>query len=229
VLPRAAAPANGCPCLASPSAPDKPEPGVLHSAHGSSRAIADRAKTALRASDADRDRVIEVLRAAVADGQLDRAEFDERLEAALSSRTLDELAVLTADLTGGPGRSGSPTVQAEDVIRIDKRGGSVRRCGRWVVPRRLELRSSWCDVMLDFTDAMITRDTLRIDMDVRGGSLILLGRPGMVVDAGSLTVRDTEVMLGPSAEPDAQAILHVQLAGRMCYGQIEARWRGFEP
>jgi hypothetical protein len=184
---------------------------------------------ALRASDADRDRVIEVLRAAVAEGQLDRAEFDERLEAALSSRTLDELAVLTADLAGGPGRSGSPTVQAEDVIRIDKRGGSVRRCGRWVVPGRLELRSSWCDVMLDFTDAMITRDTLRIDMDVRGGSLILLVRPGTVVDAGSLTVRDTEVMLGPSAEPDAQAILHVQLAGRMCYGQIEARWRGLGP
>jgi Domain of unknown function (DUF1707) len=183
----------------------------------------------VRASDADRDRVLEVLCAAAGDGLLTADEFDERLEAALSSRTLDELAVLTADLTGGPGRSGSPTVQAEDVIRIDKRGGSARRCGRWVVPRRLELRSSWCDVMLDFTDAVITRDTLRIDMDVRGGSLILLARPGTVVDACSLTVRDTEVMLGPSAEPDAQAILHVQLAGRMCYGQIEARWRGLGP
>ena len=113
--------------------------------------------------------------------------------------------------------------------RIDKRGGSARRCGRWVVPRRLELRSSGCDVMLDFTDAVITRDMLRIDMDVRGGSLILLVRPGTVVDAGSLAVRDTEVMLGPSAEPDAQAILRVQLAGRMCYGQVEARWRGFGP
>ena len=50
VLPRAAAPANGCPCLASPSTPDKPEPGVLHAAHGSSRMIADRAKSAIRSS-----------------------------------------------------------------------------------------------------------------------------------------------------------------------------------
>ncbi|HJZ07600.1 MAG TPA: DUF1707 domain-containing protein, partial [Trebonia sp.] len=32
----------------------------------------------LRASDADRDRVIELLRAAVSDGRLDQAEFDER-------------------------------------------------------------------------------------------------------------------------------------------------------
>jgi hypothetical protein len=46
----------------------------------------------LRASDADRDRVIELLRAAVADGRLDPAEFDERLDAALAARTIDALA-----------------------------------------------------------------------------------------------------------------------------------------
>jgi hypothetical protein len=81
----------------------------------------------------------------------------------------------------------------------------------------------------DFTDAAITRDTLCIDIDVRGGSLLLLVRPGTVVDAGSLTVRDTEVMLGPSAEPDAQAILRVQLAGRVRGGRVEVRWRGLGP
>jgi hypothetical protein len=187
------------------------------------------ASSGARAYDADRDRVVEVLCGAAGDGRLAAEEFDERLEAALSSRTLDELAVLTADLAGEPGRSGAATVQAKDVIRIGKRGGSVRRCGRWMVPRRLELRSSWCDVMLDFTDAVITRDTLLIDMDVRGGSLILLVRPGTVADAGSLTVRDTEVMLGPSAEPDAQAIFRVHLTGRMRYGKLEARWRGLGP
>ena len=94
-----------------------------------------------------------------------------------------------------------------------------------MVPRRLELRSSWCDVVLDFTNAVITCDTVRIDMNVRGGSLILLVGPGTVVDADSLTVRHTDVTVGPSAEPGAPAILRVQLAGRMCYGQIEARWR----
>jgi hypothetical protein len=115
------------------------------------------------------------------------------------------------------------------VIRINQHGGSVQRTGRWVVPRRLELRSSWCDVMLDFTNEVITRGTLRIDMNVRGGSLILLARPGTVVDADSLTVQDTSVTVGPSAEPGAPAILRVQLAGRMCYGQIEARWRALGP
>jgi hypothetical protein len=61
----------------------------------------------LRASDADRDRVIELLRAAVADGRLDPAEFDQRLDAALAARTIDALAPLTADLIAASGSDGS--------------------------------------------------------------------------------------------------------------------------
>jgi hypothetical protein len=66
------------------------------------------------------------------------------------------------------------TTQSKDVIRIDQREGSVRLTDGWVVPRRLELRLLWCDVMLDFTGAVISHDTLRIDMSMRGGSLVLV-------------------------------------------------------
>lgn len=52
----------------------------------------------LRASHADRDRVVDVLRIAAGDGRLTADELDERLEAALSARTLSELTTLTADL-----------------------------------------------------------------------------------------------------------------------------------
>jgi hypothetical protein len=163
---------------------------------------------------------VDVLRIAAGEGRLTADELDERLEAALSARTLGELAALTTDLVAGPGGA---TAQAEDVIRIDQRGGSVRRTGRWVVPRRLELRPSWCDVTLDFTDAVIMHDRLRIDMNVRGGSLTLVAAPGIVVDADSLTVRYTDVNIGSSAGPGAPVVLLVQLVGRMRYGRIEAR------
>ena len=166
---------------------------------------------------------MEVLRVAAGDGRLTPDELDERLEAALSSRTLGELAVLTADLMAGPGMPGMATAPAQDVMRIDQRGGSVRRTGRWVVPQRLELRSSWCDVWLDFTDAVMTHDTLRIDLNMRGGSLVLMTRPGLVVDADSLTVRYADVKIRPGAEPGAPVVLRVQLAGRMRYGWIEQR------
>jgi Domain of unknown function (DUF1707) len=185
----------------------------------------------VRASDADRDRVVDVLRDAAADGRLTVEEFDERMAAALSSRTLAQLAPLTADLVAAPAvpagtaRPAAAAEQAEDVIRIDQRYGSVRRAGGWLVPRRLELRAAWCDVTLDFTDAVITHDTLRIDLRLRGGSLVLVTRPGVVVDAGALRVRYTDVGIYPGPEPGAPVILRVWLAGRMRYGRIETRWR----
>ncbi len=166
---------------------------------------------------------MEVLRVAAGDGRLTPDELDERLEAALSARTLGELAALTADLVPGSSMPGAAMAQAGDVIRIDQRGGSVRRTGRWVVPQRLELRSSWCDVWLDFTDALITHNTLRIDLNMRGGSLILVAGPGLVVDADSLTVRYADVRIRPAADPDAPVVLRVQLAGRVRYGWIEQR------
>lgn len=52
----------------------------------------------LRASDADRETVVDMLCAAVADGCLTLPELDERVEAALTARTLTELAALIADL-----------------------------------------------------------------------------------------------------------------------------------
>jgi hypothetical protein len=116
------------------------------------------------------------------------------------------------------------TAEPGDVIRIDLRGGSIRRTGRRVVPRQLKMRPSWCDVTLDFTEAVIMHDTLRIDMNMRGGSLTLLTGPGILVDADSLTVRYTKVNIFPGAGPGEPVILRVQLAGRVRYGRIEERW-----
>ena len=60
---------------------------------------------AQRASDADRDITADILCAAVGDGRLTLDELDDRLAAALSARTITELAALIADL---PGRRCSP-------------------------------------------------------------------------------------------------------------------------
>ena len=179
----------------------------------------------LRASDADRDRVIDVLRAATADGRLTADEFNERMAAALASRTFRELAPLTADLATPPAGRAPESTPAEDVMRIDQRGGSVQRTGHWVVPQRLELSPSWSDVTIDFTDAVIRHDTLHIEMKMRGGSLILVVGPGIVVDADFLATRYTDVVIHPPIEPDAPVRLRIHLAGRMRYGYIEARGR----
>jgi hypothetical protein len=52
----------------------------------------------MRATDADRDQVHEVLRGAYAEGRLTWEEFDDRSSALLQAKTYDQLAGLTADL-----------------------------------------------------------------------------------------------------------------------------------
>src|SRR4051795_7304497 len=115
---------------------------------------------ALRASDADRDRVIELLRAAVADGRLDPVEFDERLDATLAARTIDALAPLTADLIAVPGSvgaltlplAGTPAEPAAELLTIKEKHGPVRRDGRWTLPHRRARRPGGCEVFLARTN-----------------------------------------------------------------------------
>src|SRR5215472_13968021 len=92
----------------------------------------------LRASHEDRDRVIEVLRVAAGDGRLTAEELDERIEMAFSARTYGELAVLTTDLPATAAAEGATA--PKDVVRIECLGGNAARNGRWIVPRRLEVR-----------------------------------------------------------------------------------------
>jgi len=187
---------------------------------------------ALRASDADRDRVIELLRAAVADGRLDRAEFDERLDAALAARTIDALAALTADLIAAPGSdgalmpppAGTPAEPAAELLTIKEKHGPVRRDGRWTLPHRLALRTAWCDVMLDLTTAVRSGPELVIEMRVRGGNVELVLAPGMVVDANGLAVRHGKLAISRDAGDNTPETLCVRLVGRMRHGRIGTRW-----
>lgn len=56
----------------------------------------------LRAGHADRERAIDVLKAAFAEGRLDQEEYTERVGQAHAARTYGELAALTSDLPVGP-------------------------------------------------------------------------------------------------------------------------------
>lgn len=60
------------------------------------------ARGRLRASDADREQVIDSLKAAFVHGRLAKGEFDVRVGRAFASRTYADLAVLTADLPAQP-------------------------------------------------------------------------------------------------------------------------------
>ncbi|MDN3359784.1 DUF1707 domain-containing protein [Actinomadura sp. DC4] len=188
---------------------------------------------ALRASDSDRDRVIELLRAAVTDGRLDPVEFDERLDATLAARTIDELTPLTTDLVVVPGSdralslplAGTLAEPAADLLTIKEKHGTVRRDGRWTLPHRLALHTAWCDVMLDLTSAVRSGAELIIELRVRGGNVELVLAPGMVVDANDLSVRHGQMAISKDTGDNTAETLHVHLAGRVRHGRIATRWQ----
>jgi hypothetical protein len=62
----------------------------------------------LRASHADREQVVDVLKAAFVQGRLTQDELDVRVGQALAARTCAGLAALTADLPAEPGRTPAP-------------------------------------------------------------------------------------------------------------------------
>ncbi|MFD7425763.1 DUF1707 domain-containing protein [Streptomyces sp. NPDC059818] len=161
---------------------------------------------------------MEILQVAAGDGRITAAELDERLDTALSARTAGDPARLTAGLPS----EGMPP-QAKDLVRIDQRFGDLSRTGRWV-RRRMEIRLMCCEAKLDFTDALTTHNTLHIDVGLRiGGNLILVTRPGIVVDNDGLERSGGEIKIRPASDADTSPVLRVLLAGQSRGGDITAR------
>jgi hypothetical protein len=78
----------------------------------------------LRASHADREQVIDVLKAAFVQGRHTKAEFDLRVGQVLASRTYADLDVLTADIPAGPATAQPPApAPAQGHARV---GANVR-------------------------------------------------------------------------------------------------------
>ena len=184
------------------------------------------ARSELRASHDDRDRVVELLRVSAGDGRLTAEELDERLELAMTARTYGELARLVADLPA-EGSAVSPAVAppAKDVVRIDTRSGHVRRVDRWVVPNRMEVKVTSGQVLLDFTQAVITQPSLKLDIDVRSGHVKLLTKPGIVVDADDVAIRSGHVRVKAPWGSEVPVQLRIEVSGKVGSGHFVARPR----
>ena len=119
----------------------------------------------LRASDEDRDRVVDVLRDSLMAGRLTQDEHAERLEATFMAKTLGELEPITADLavpdrpvTPVPGATSAqiepaadPDASFESVVGIF--GGGERK-GRWRVKRRTNVMCVFGGYDFDMTEAV---------------------------------------------------------------------------
>jgi hypothetical protein len=150
----------------------------------------------LRASDADRERVVAVLGDAFADGRLTPDEHAGRTHRAYQAKTLGELAGLTGDLVP----------PSEQPLRLDESRlisaffGGQRRDGRWIVPGRLMVTAVGGQVSLDLTQAVLADQHTVLHATLIGGTLHLLVPAGLkvIVTGAKLPGRAGH---GPGASP----------------------------
>lgn len=147
----------------------------------------------MRISDADRQRVADVLRDAAGEGRLDLDELEERLELTFAAKTYGELVPITLDLqatgpvtppAGAPVRrtpSGVPAVGHTSSTAIM---GDCTRRGVWHVPEHHSAFSLMGSVTLDLREAILAGPHIQINASAFMGDVKILvpARMHVVVD-----------------------------------------------
>ncbi|MFE7463330.1 DUF1707 domain-containing protein [Streptomyces sp. NPDC057499] len=135
-----------------------------------------RSAARMRASDADREAVVEQLREAAAEGRIDLDELDTRLGQALAAKTYAELAPLTEDLVPIEVAMGEPLVL---------KGGlhGVKRAGAWKVPPVIRAQGGMGGVRIDFTRAECRLREIALEVRGEMGGVRIVVPEGWTVDS----------------------------------------------
>lgn len=146
----------------------------------------------LRVSDQEREHVAELLQRAVGRGLISLDEFTTRTDRALAAGTRGELNAVLIDLPGltstetpTPRRERPPVPEA-DRRELTNALSALRRTGNWVVPGELVVRNRMGSVELDFTDARVEHDVVRVELDDIMGSTKLLVPQDATVETDEL-------------------------------------------
>lgn len=187
---------------------------------------------AMRASDADRDRIADILRDALAEGRIDAEEHSERIDAVYRAKTVGELEPIVRDLPAarsGREPAGAPLYgpeaagvegPAENMIAVFS--ASTRK-GRWRVGPRTNAFSLFGSVEIDLTEAIFAQRLTVINATSIFGN-VEVRVPENVTLRGSGTgfFGSFEVVTLEGADPQAPVVV---VNGYAVFGSVEARPR----
>ncbi|WP_435837739.1 DUF1707 SHOCT-like domain-containing protein [Streptomyces chrestomyceticus] len=188
------------------------------------------AEAELRASDAGRDRIAEILREALAVGRLDAEEHSERIDLVYRAKTMGELEPLVRDL---PVEGGAPGPRPAAAAYAAEPGGALpdqnmvaifsasTRKGRWRVPSRINAVAVFGSVEIDLTEGLFQQQQVRINVTAIFGSVEIRVPENVTLRSnGSGVLGAFEVETHESVEPDAPVVL---VNGYAVLGSVEAR------
>ncbi|MFD4723727.1 DUF1707 domain-containing protein [Streptomyces seoulensis] len=189
----------------------------------------------LRASDADRDRVADILRDALAEGRLTAEEHAERVEGVLHTKTVGELDAFIRDLPAAHERPAAPAYASvphrpppgslpadADTSVVAVFSSAVRR-GRWRAGRRVHAFAVFGSVEIDLSEAVFEYQQVVIKaVSVFGDVQIRVPENVSLRGTGGSVLGNFEVSTVDSVQSDAPVIY---VDGWSVLGNVEARPR----
>ncbi|WP_328689675.1 DUF1707 domain-containing protein [Streptomyces caniferus] len=183
----------------------------------------------IRASDADRDRVAEILREALAEGRLDPEEHAERIDTVYRAKTMGELEPVVRDLPAagkGGARLGQeayahgPGAPVPDQNLVAIFSASVRK-GRWQAPARINAFALFGSVEIDLTEAVFPQQQVQINVTAIFGSVEIRVPENITLrSSGSGVLGSFEVESNDAEDADAPQVV---INGYAVLGSVEAR------
>jgi hypothetical protein len=176
----------------------------------------------LRASDAEREQVVNALGEHLVAGRLTLDEFSERVDAAHAARTVGELDALRRDLPAAsvpaPASRRTPTRWSVAVM------GGVERRSRWRVPERTVAVAVMGGCVLDLRKAEIESDEIEIT------AVAVMGGVDIVVPEGvEVELTGFALMGGKDAQvkdiPPVPGSPFVRVRAFACMGGVTVRSR----
>ncbi|MEU6401457.1 DUF1707 domain-containing protein [Streptomyces sp. NPDC046985] len=187
----------------------------------------------LRASDADRDRIADILRDALAEGRLTAEEHAERVEGVLTAKTAGELETFIQDLPAAhsgrtaqgygavpnrPEPGGLPVEADDSVVAVFS---AAARRGRWRAGRRLHAYAVFGSVEIDLSEALFEYQHVVVKaFSVFGDVQVRVPENVSLRGVGGGVLGNFEVDSRDSADADAPV---VYVDGWAILGNVEAR------
>jgi hypothetical protein len=180
---------------------------------------------AIRASDAEREHTVELLRRHSVDGRLTLEEFANRMERAYEARTREELEELARDLpeTAAPNRAPDRPKKPVSRWTVSVMSGTEKR-GRWRLARDTNIVCVMGGAELDLRHAELEAlDSTITVVAVMGGAEIIVPE-GVDVDVtGFALMGGKEFRPGRTVPPPTAPSIRIKAYALM--GGIEVRTR----
>ncbi|MCX5392939.1 DUF1707 domain-containing protein [Streptomyces sp. NBC_00094] len=183
----------------------------------------------LRASDADRDRIADILGDALAEGRIDPEEHSDRIDAVYRAKTVGELEPIVSDLPGSrtrrepepayvPVPDDDPEGVADSLVAIFS---STTRKGRWRVSRRTNAFALFGNIEIDLTEAIFAQRLTTINATSIFGNVEVRVPENITLRGnGSGVFGNFEVVTLEGVDPQAPVVV---VNGYSVFGNVEAR------